>query len=509
MKKKKFSPIFIFIMMTFVTILLSFVLSMLSVQAEYVTINSYTNALQNNVVQVENMLSVEGIKYIVTSTVNNFVNFEPLAMLIITLIGIGVLEKSGFTKTFFTLITQSFSKNSITFTLVLLSIISSIFGNIGFSIMLPLGALLYKYGHRNPKGGIIASFAGICFGYGINLFLSNVDTSLLSLTTNAAHVIDKNYTIGLTFQLFIMIIAAIAASLIITRVTEKKVMPSLGKYEFEEIETLEKTKLTNRELRGLILAIGSALVYTLFILYLIIPGLPLSGRLLDNSEIYYIDKLLGPNSLFGQGFVFIITFLFILIGLVYGFISKNIKTNKDVSECLSYSLDNIGSIIVLIFVASLFISVFNKSNIGLVIVAGLTSLIETFNFTGVGLIILLFIISIISGMFYTGLTSKWQIMSSSVVPALMNASISPELAQIIFVAGSSISMAFTPVMSYYVVYIAFLDKYDNNNKTGLFESVKYMKYYGLYILIMWFILIVGFYITGLPLGVESTGVLKF
>lgn len=496
-------------MLTFITLLLSFVLSLLGVQAEYVTVNTFTNALQNNVVQVENMLSIEGIKYIVTSTVNNFVNFEPLAMLIITLIGIGVLEKSGFTRVFFTLITQNFRKNSITFTLVLLSIISSIFGNIGFVIMLPLGALLYKYGHRNPLGGIVASFAGICFGYGINLFLSNIDTSLLSLTLNAAHVIDKNYTIGLSFQLFLMFIALIVSSIIITKVTEKTVMPLLGKYEFEEIETLDNVKLTNKELRGLILSIGAGMIYVLFIIYLIVPGLPLSGRLLDDSAVYYIDKLFGPNSLFAQGFIFIITFLFILIGLVFGFVSKNLKTNKDVSECLSYSLDKIGSIIVLIFVSSLFINVFNKSNIGLVVVAGLTSLIETFNFTGVGLIVLLLIISIVSGLFYTGLASKWQIMSASVVPVFMNASISPELAQIIFVAGSTMSMAFTPVMTYFVVYIAFLEKYDNSNQVSMFNAIKYMRHYALYILVMWFILIIGFYITGLPLGIGSSGVLKF
>ena len=120
MRKRKFSPIFMFLSLTLVVLLLSFILSIFGVQAEYTTVNSYTNALQNNVVQVENMLSSSGLKYIVTNAVSNFANFEPLAMLIIVLMGIGVLEKSGFTKTFFTLITQNFRKNTITFTLILL-----------------------------------------------------------------------------------------------------------------------------------------------------------------------------------------------------------------------------------------------------------------------------------------------------------------------------------------------------------------------------------------------------
>ncbi len=509
MKNKKFSPIFVFIILTFGTIILSFVLSLFNLQAEYSTVNSYTNTLQNNVIQVENLLSASGVKYILTSSVSNFVNFEPLSMLIIILIGIGVLEKSGFAKIFFTLITQNSRKYSITFGLVLLSIVSSFFGNIGFVLLLPIGAMMFKYGHRHPLGGIIASFAGICFGYGINVFLTSMDTSLMSLTLTAAKVIDGNYSINIYFQLFIMLAALILASILLTRVTEKTIMPKLGKYEFDEVETLDNTKFTNRELRGLVVGIASALLYLLVVVYMIIPGLPFSGGLLDSNGVYYIDKLFGVNSLFSQGFVFIVTFLFIIVGLAYGFMAKTVKNNKEVSECLSYSLDGVGSILVLIFVSSLFISTFEKSNIGLVLIALLTQTVEIFSFSGISLVILLLIITFIGGLFYTGLQSKWQVMSGLVVPTLMNASISPEFAQMIFMAGSSLSMAFTPIMAYYVIYIAYMEKYDKGNQVTMYGSIKYMKSYGLMIAAMWLILIIGFYITGLPMGINTAPVLEF
>ena len=280
-----------FLVLTLAVLLLSFILSIFSVQAEFTTVNSYTNALQNNVVQVENMLSADGLKYIVTNSVSNFVNFEPLAMLIIVLMGIGVLEKSGFTKTFFTLITQNFRKNTITFVLILFAMISSLFGHIGFIVVLPLGALLFKYGHRHPLGGVIAAFAGVCFGFSLNVFLTSTDTSLLMITQNAAHVIDSAYTIESLFQLFIMIVASIAGAILMTRVTEKNIMPSLGKYEFDEIEMLD-SNLTNRELRGLILAIGAALVYLIIIVYMILPGLPLSGGFVFSRVCVYSDVFL-------------------------------------------------------------------------------------------------------------------------------------------------------------------------------------------------------------------------
>jgi len=508
MKNKKFSPIFVFIILTFVTIILSFILSFFNLQAEYSTV-SYTNTLQNNVIQVENLLSVNGVKYILTNTVSNFVNFEPLSMLIIILIGMGVLEKSGFAKIFFTLITQNSRKYTITFGLIFLSIISSLVGDIGFVLLLPIGAMLFKYGHRHPLGGIIASFAGICFGYGINIFLTSMDTSLMSLTLSAARVIDEAYSINTYFQLFIMIVALILGAILMTRVTEKNIMPRLGKYEFDEVETLDKVKFTNRELRGLVVAIGAAIIYILLIIYMIIPGLPFSGGLLDPNGTYYINKLFGADSLFNQGFVFIITFLFIIVGLAYGFMARTIKDNTDVSECLAFSLDGVGSILVLIFVSSLFISTFEKSNIGLVFVAYLIQVVDAFSFSGISLIILFFIIAIICGFFYTGIQSKWQVMSGLVVPTFMNASISPEFVQIIYMAGSSISMAFTPIMVYYVIYLAYMEKYDKSNQVTLLGSFRYMKSYGLMMIALWIILLLGFYITGLPIGLGTHSGLSF
>ncbi len=507
MRKKKFSPIFMFLVLTLAVLVISFVLSIFGVQAEYTTINTYTNALQNNVVQVENMLSAEGLKYIVTNTVSNFANFEPLAMLIIVLMGIGVLEKSGFTKTFFTLITQNFRKNTITFVLILFGMISSLFGHIGFVVVLPLGALLFKYGHRHPLGGVIASFAGVCFGFSLNVFLTSTDTSLLMITQNAAHVIDSAYSIESMFQLFIMIVASVVGAILMTRVTEKTIMPMLGKYEFDEIETLD-VNLTNRELRGLILSIGAALIYLVIIVYMILPGLPLSGGLLDMNGTFYIDKLFGESSLFAQGFVFIVMFFFLVVGFVYGIVTKTIRSSKDMSESLRYSLDGMGYVLVLIFVASLFISIFNKSNIGTIIVVALTNLINTFNFGGLGLIIILFVISILGSLVYTGVVSKWQMMAGSVVPALMNASASPEMAQVVYTAGSSLGLAFTPVMAYYIVYIAIFDKY-GKSEASLLGPIKYMRHYGLVMTIMWFIIILAFYITGLPIGVGTSPVLSF
>ena len=118
-KRKKIGPIMAFIILTFATIVMSGFLHLLNVQGEYVTVSKVTGSLINNVVEVKNLFSTSGIKYIVTHAVKNFMEFAPLSTLIIVLIGIGILEKTGFLKTFFTVLTKNSKKNTITFLLIL------------------------------------------------------------------------------------------------------------------------------------------------------------------------------------------------------------------------------------------------------------------------------------------------------------------------------------------------------------------------------------------------------
>ena len=498
-KKVKLSPIMTFIIMTIIVIVLSGFLHLLNIQAEYSTVNTVSNEVVNNVVEVENLFSTSGIKHIVTSAVNGFVNFEPLATLIIILIGLGILEKTGFMRSFFTILTRNSKRNTVTFILIFICLLFSILGNSGFVIMLPIAALLFKYGRRNPLGGIIASFASLSFGYGINVFLSSNDSSLLTLTINAAKTLDPKYKIGIFFALFIMVVLLIAISVVFTYITEKKVMPKLPRYEYDE----EALVITNKELRGLIIGLGLGIIYTLLVIYMIIPGLPLSGAFLDHSGERYIDMIFGNNSLFAKGFIFIVTFAFFLIGIGYGFMTKTIKNNKDVTDSLGHSLDDIGSIIVLIFFASLFINVYEESHIGLVITGFISSLIGSLNFTGIGLILITLMCIAISNIFCPSSIVKWSMLSSIIVPLFMNDSISPEFSQLVYVAGDSITNGLTPLFMYFVIYIAFMEKYNKGEMVTLFGSIKTLIPYSVYSLIIWAIVLVGFYLIGIPIGIGS------
>ena len=461
--KMTLHPVMSFLILSGITILLSGLLYLLEFQQTVYTINATTLEYSTELVEITNVFSLEGLKYIFSSTVSNFVNFAPLSSLIIILIGFGVMEKSGFLKTAITFLTKKMKKNTVTFILVFMSVIASVMGEISYIIILPLSAAIFKYGKRNPALGLIAAFAGLTCGSGISFIFTSIDSSLLSQSLLAARVLDINYRMASISAIFIMAVAVVLLSFIITWITENVIAKRLNNVVNEDEENEDKL-LTRRELRGLLFALFAASLYVIIILYNIIPGLPFSGNLLDNTQILYIDKLFSYNSFFSNGFVFVVSMFFLLLGLFYGLGARTIKNNKDFVDALGHSLDGIGKTLVIILAASLFISIFKYSNIGTVIVAYLTSLFRNINFQGLPLVILLFVVSAIATIFIPTSITKWSIIAPTVVPVFMNAGITPEFAQVIFRFGEGITMGLTPIMAYFVIYLAILDKNNPEEK---------------------------------------------
>ena len=494
-------PIMSFLILILITICFSGLLSLFDITSTYSVVNSKTNTLENTIVTIENLFSLRGLKYIFSNTVSNFASFTPLSILLITLIGIGIMDKTGFLDTLFYVLTHKLKKNVVTFILVLLCILSSIIGDISYIIFIPISALLFKYGKRNPQAGIITAFAAISCGIGINIFINSVDSSLLTYTKDAAKILKEGYIIKNSSFFIIMTFAVIILSFILTHITENNIIPRLGKYEIEE-ETEEKY-VSKKELKSLYISLIIGAIYLLIFIYNIIPGLPFSGNLLDYSQNLYIDKLFGYNSFFNSGFVFVITIFFFLIGFTYGVLTKSIKNQRELCDTLSHSLDGMGKVLVLIFFASAFIGILKYSNIGTLIASLLAKVISTTKFNGIPLILLVFIITSISTFLLPSSIYKWSVLSSVTVPVLMNSGVSPEFAQIIFRASESVTYGLTPVMAYFVIYLAFMEIYNKDKKgIGLFSSIKYLIPYSVGTFIMWMVLIIIWYLVGIPLGIN-------
>ena len=502
-EKITLNPVMTLIILIGAVILLSGILSLLGIGANYDKIDVKTGEVVATSENVTSMLSLSGLKYIFTSTVSNFTSFTPLSSLIIILIGIGIMEKSGFLRTVFTIMTKYFKKYTITFWLILVSIIFSIVGDIGYVVMIPIAGLLFYYGRRNPLIGIVAAYAGLTCGSGLSVFLTSLDSEMLKYSLVNAHLIDSNYTIGGLAFLFIMIVAIIAVSIVLTIITEKVSVLTVAKYEYKDEK--KEMRLGRREYRGLIFAIAAGTIYLLAILYNIIPGLPFSGNLLDHTQHFYIDKLFSYESFFSDGFVFVVMIFFVTLGLFYGIGAKTIKDHNDFCEDLAHSLDGTGRTLILILLGSILINVFKKSNIGVVITVALSNILGNGSFSGIPLIIILFLISAVSTLFLTGPTSKWSIISTVAVPALMNNSLSPEFAQLIVRFGECMTAGITPLLAYFTIYIAYIEKYNQEEEPiSLFRTIRYQFGYSMVTGLVLLLIIIGWFLLGLPIGIGGS-----
>lgn len=499
-EKITLNPVMTLLILILGTIVLSGFLNLIGFEGTYNKIDIATGEYIVTSESVESLLSLSGIKYIFTSTVSNFTSFTPLSTIIIILMGIGIMEKSGFIKTTFTILTKYCKKYTITFWLVFLSILFNVMGDISYAIMIPLAALMFSYGRRNPILGVVAVYAGLTCGRGISIIFNSVDSEMLKYTLANATNIDLNYNLGTNMFLFIMLVASILVSIIITVITEKISTNNIEKYEFKEER--REVRIGKREYRGLIYAIAAGAIYLLVFIYNIIPGLPLSGNLLDYTQNFYIDKLFSHNSFFNSGFVFVVTLFFIILGLFYGIGAKTIKNNNDFSEDLAHSIDGIGRMVILILLGSILINVFKKSNIGTVLTINLGNIISEGNFSGIFLIIALFLISAISTLFLTGSTNKWAILSTMAIPTFMKNSLSPEFAQVIARFGECAVIGLTPLLAYFTIYLSYIEKYNQTeNPISLFRTIKYQFVYSLVVGLFLLALLIGWYLIGVPIGI--------
>ena len=71
-KRRTFNPITAYFLLTLLVIVLSGLLSLLQAQATYNTVNVNTNDLDPTLIAVENLLSYDGLKYIISNAAKNF-----------------------------------------------------------------------------------------------------------------------------------------------------------------------------------------------------------------------------------------------------------------------------------------------------------------------------------------------------------------------------------------------------------------------------------------------------
>ena len=233
--------------------------------------------------------------------------------------------------------------------------------------------------------------------------------------------------------------------------------------------------------------------------YAIIPGLPLSGFLLDSSQNMYINKLFGANSPFVKGFLYIASLIFIICAFIYGTATKQIKNGKDMIKHIQSSLNGLGEMLLLIFVASQFIALFKYTNIGNVVTVDLFNLVADIKPSFIILLLLSFVVIAISNIFVPSLSTKWTLFVPKMMPLFMKSNITPEFTGAMFRLASSVTNIISPIFSYFVVYLGFIGLYSKNDFT-IRKCYKMLMPYFIAILILWLFIIFGWYVLKAPIG---------
>ena len=492
-KKKMLGPVITIILLTFIIIVTSTVFSLLQIDAEQTSI--VKSSLETSVVTVNNILTRDGIKYILGNIITNLQLFEPLVLLIISLITVSIGEASGIFQAIFRPLSK-INPKFLTFLILLIGIGSSFLGEYSYIFLLPIVAILYQIIGRKPLLGILTVFIGITVGYGTGFVYNNDEIILGALSQQAATLeVDKNFVYALNSNSYIMFVStfllAFIGIFIIHNFLDKKVPKSVITEEEELIVSKKALYYTN-------LAFVMMGVITL---YMIIPNLPGSGVLLGDGKSY-VEQLLGASSPFYKGFTFILLGITMICGFVYGFISGNIKNSTEYSVGLSKNFENLGYLFVLLFFVSQMLGILEWTNLGKVITCQLTTLISSLPFTGLPLLITFFFAVILMSILIPSALTKWEIISPLMVPLMMKSNIAPNFTQFVFRVGDGIGKSITPFFAYYMIMLAFLEKYNtkDNLKITVFGTLRILMPTMLMFAGLWLLILVGWYIIGLPIG---------
>lgn len=493
-------PVTILLLLCIGVIIISELASLLGVQATYTNINPITGELQPYIITAKSLFNIEGIQYIISNAIRNFVSFAPLSMLLVFLVAFGIVEKSGLLNGIINKLTSKLNKKNITFLLFFVGMLLNITNEMAYIILIPIGALLFLLNGRNPLVGVVASFAAVSFGYGINILITSLDISLTYYTNMAARIIDPRYDAKLNANLFILVVSVFLVSWLGAFVTEKILTKKLGKYIVEAPKVEEEIIIDKR--RGFIYAASVLTLLLLVFGYMLIPGLPWSGILLDTSEVEYLRQLLGSNAYLQDSIPIIISVVFAIVGIFYGFGAGTFKRDKDVINAMNSYTKEIGNIIIIMFFASQFIAYFRITNLGTIIAAWGTELIRLSNFSGIPVIVLTILVVAIMNVFITSPINKWTIISPIVIPTLMQLNITPEFSQMILRAGNSITNGITPLLGSFFIYLIFINYYnqDKENPISIGKAISLTIPYSIAYSILWILILVCWYIIGLPIG---------
>jgi aminobenzoyl-glutamate transport protein len=484
-------PAVIFLVLMGVVVLLSHAFYVLGASVSYQRINPQTHDIEDLTATVNSLLSADGIRFLLTSAVRNFLNFGPVGVILVAMVGVGLAEQAGLIGALIHKLINITPRRAITFIVVFLGICSSIASDAGYLVLIPLGAGVFLSLGRHPLAGLAAAFSGVGAVFGVNLLITPIDGILTEITNDAIHLLDPSYSIDLTANVYFAIVSSLVLCVVCTVITEKLVEPRLGEYHGEvPSATGEGVSESEAESRGLAYALYALLGVVAVVALLTLPP----GALLRHPAT---GAIVG-NSPFMDSLIVLIMLVFLVTGVAYGIGAQTIKSSVDAINAITKSFASLSGLILLFLVISQFIAYFNYSNMATIAAVKMADFLESANFRPLPLLLGFIAVVGIVGVIIVGVIPKWAIFAPIFVPLFMKLNVAPEVVLAAYRVADSPPNVITPLMPYFGLIVVFAQRYQKEAGVGTVVAMMLPYYVGVFV--VWTLLLIGWHLLRLPLG---------
>ncbi len=448
-------------------------------------------------IEVVNLLSLEQFAQFLAGMVEEFVSFPPLGVVLVALLGVGVAEHSGFINAVLKNMLTLTPKKLLTPMLILVAIVSHTAADAGYVLVIPIGGVMFYAAGRPPLAGIAAAFAGVSGGFSANFIPSGIDPLLSGLTQTGVELVDLERVVNPLCNIYFTAASSLLIILLGWFLTDYVVEPRLRgtALDGDKDDMPEMDVLSRRDQLGMWCGLLAMLIG---IVSLAAWAWPADSALRADDGSLTSYRPAAPMMLAIVPLIFLV---FLIPGVVHGFVSGSFRSHRDVVKGMTRSMETMGYYLVLVFFAALFIAAFHDSNIGvLMAVKGATFLKESGAppaITIAGIIVLASLVNLLVG----SASAKWAMLAPIFVPMLMLVGLSPELTQAAYRVGDSSTNIITPMMPYFPLVVVFCQRYVKG--TGIGTVAAMMLPYSVVFLVSWTLFLLVYWWLGIPLGLQA------
>ncbi len=482
-------PVMIFVYLIVIVVVLSAVLALLGASVTYQAYNPATGQAEELTTAARSLLTVDGIRFMFTGVVPNFMGFNAVGVIIVAMVGVGVAEEAGLVKALIRKLVIVAPPALLTYILVFVGILSSIAADAGYLVLIPLAAAAFLSVGRHPLAGLAVGFASVASAFLVNVMIVPTDGILTEITNNAISLVDSSRQIDLAANVWFSIASVAVLTVLIAVVTERVIEPRLGKYT-GGYEVPGENVLSDAETRGLRAARNAFFLVFGFIMLLTLPP----GAPLRNPET---GAIIGQSPFMGS-LIVSISLVFMVCGIAYGRAAGTLKDNAASIGAMQKSIGGLAGLILLLLVISQFIAIFNYSNMATLAAVSMADVLERLQLPALALLIGFVFVVFGLDMIITAAIAKWAIFAPVFVPLLMQLGVEPEAVLAAYRVGDSPMNAITPLNAYFAMIVTFAIKYQKESGVG--TVIALMLPYVIWISVVWTALLAGWYLLGLPWG---------